>query len=692
MPADRDLPGFIVKLFEIFNNNSAYKDLCGWGDDGTTIIIYNITEFTRFVIPNHFKHNNFPSFVRQLNMYDFHKTTQDPNHGEFKHDHFIRGRPDLLSYIRRKATGAKSAPSSQAAKVIESKAASLKSIQIKNTLAARVGGTMTASSSSNNLSLVPPEAALKHNVGHSVLGLETPTTTTDDLLVFESEESPTNIYFPDKISNEDDLFEPIDLEFGQGASYDISKSTSSALAMQLPDTDINITDSLASKLLNNNCDDTSPSVFHQLTTSPVGVIVTSESESLLKELTYQKLMREHFEKRLNALENNSQKIIAENQNLRKFAVESCNRQLVMQSKMDKVLKTLFNVFISKAIGNPAMLGVGATLPPFTPRTMNQMISDVSDSIFQKPPGSATSTTSDASAAMLAERSFSLTPPEMNRSSGQPLAKSHSLDVNFNDVCSYLQVENPFSRSNSISYGNGGTELVRKHSLDIDTLSSNNNNNNNGSLGLELSRGSRSDSFEAAAYAISNPPPQLRAQHSLTGYQLLDGSISSSSAGGAPLSRMMTIFPGGNIDAGGGIGFLKKEPSPHPENGAPPPAEQRGADTSARGKRKREKDAADADDATLKTASIVDAINANDFHFMDQFTKSQYATLSRIDSLKSTIATFFAPLSAPNGTNADGNGNQAAATAATTTATAATTTATTSASPSSEKRRSERIKH
>ena len=63
---------FVTKLYLMVDDVTT-NSYIRWGPDGTTFIVFYPEEFAREILPRCFKHNNFSSFVRQLNMYGFHK-------------------------------------------------------------------------------------------------------------------------------------------------------------------------------------------------------------------------------------------------------------------------------------------------------------------------------------------------------------------------------------------------------------------------------------------------------------------------------------------------------------------------------------------------------------------------------------------------------------------------------------------
>ena len=96
------IPSFIRKTYDILDERK-FPDVIDWNVEGTALVIKKPTEFCQKVLPAYFKHNNLTSFVRQLNMYNFHKRrTQNLDH-IYYHELFQQGKKHLLKEIRRKA-------------------------------------------------------------------------------------------------------------------------------------------------------------------------------------------------------------------------------------------------------------------------------------------------------------------------------------------------------------------------------------------------------------------------------------------------------------------------------------------------------------------------------------------------------------------------------------------------------------
>ena len=97
-----EYPNFLLKLYQILENDE-YKDIVHWGENGRYFIVQNLHDFTEKILPIYYKHNNYSSFIRQLNMYDFHKKKSNQNEHIFHHQFFIKDRQDLIKTIKRKS-------------------------------------------------------------------------------------------------------------------------------------------------------------------------------------------------------------------------------------------------------------------------------------------------------------------------------------------------------------------------------------------------------------------------------------------------------------------------------------------------------------------------------------------------------------------------------------------------------------
>ena len=490
------IPGFLTKTYEIFSLPE-HQEYCGWGPKGDTIMIRKIEPFARLILPKYFKHSNFQSFVRQLNMYDFRKTVQDPGHGEFQHPNFKVNHPELLVLIRRKAH-TKSGDSKVAVVVAGGGGGIAKARKGRGGTgqANRNGGRYDGDDDEEE------EQEQDQEGGDVVMGQD---AAGDDLLLLGSDAELLDMSAGNYAGLQGKGPTPrqaTDPTGGSGMATSGSSRFASSLATSYSSS-LGAADTQLFSLANSSLRG-GPSSSASLRPGPLNR-VPLETDAVLKDLVYQKTLRGEFENRLLELEDQQARLVNENKALRDLMVESKVKQDMMQERMNKILRTLYHIF-SGSSSSQFQLRAGAD-------------GNVALSLRDGGAGSAMSVASGGGGGGGTQGSDA-NGNSGNNVSANPIQLISALgERNFMDVVGYLELESPLGPRSAL-----GSALPAVGGAGVGAPGG-----SGGSISFDGAPLCRLPSFETAAARIA--PANLVAP---------SGGGGSRPGPGAPLDRLTSL--------------------------------------------------------------------------------------------------------------------------------------------------------
>ena len=98
---DKSLPRFLQHIWTMLHDSSLSHIISWHSSLNHAFVVHDQNLFCQEILPKFFKHNKFTSFVRQLNMYQFHKL-RDEKPMTWSHEYLEKNNYSQLQFIQRR--------------------------------------------------------------------------------------------------------------------------------------------------------------------------------------------------------------------------------------------------------------------------------------------------------------------------------------------------------------------------------------------------------------------------------------------------------------------------------------------------------------------------------------------------------------------------------------------------------------
>lgn len=97
-------PGFPYQLYAMLEEaeRNGFSDIVSWLPCGKILKVHKPKEFEKLIMPKYFNQTRYKSFLKQLNIYKFHRFLRGEFKGCYAHQFFIRGRAELCKQVSRR--------------------------------------------------------------------------------------------------------------------------------------------------------------------------------------------------------------------------------------------------------------------------------------------------------------------------------------------------------------------------------------------------------------------------------------------------------------------------------------------------------------------------------------------------------------------------------------------------------------